>query len=77
MDWIQKKPSACSWALKLIKDSFHPGGKLGDKLVETEIGSRRCGRASICNTGKPQADAGEQARPAWVMLPLRCARPRR
>ncbi|MFP5234233.1 MAG: hypothetical protein ACLGQX_16650 [Acidobacteriota bacterium] len=40
MDWIQKKPSACSWALKLIKDSFHPGGKLGDKLVETEIGSR-------------------------------------
>jgi hypothetical protein len=35
MDWTQNKPNARYWALKLIKDSFHPG----DKLVQTSIGS--------------------------------------
>lgn len=35
MDWTQNKPNARFWALKLIKDSFHPG----DKLVETKIDS--------------------------------------
>jgi hypothetical protein len=35
MDWVTNKPNARFWALKLLKDSFHPG----DKLVETSIGS--------------------------------------
>lgn len=33
MDWTTNQPNARFWALKLIKDSFHPG----DKLVETTI----------------------------------------
>jgi Glycosyl hydrolases family 39 len=36
MDWVTNKPNARYWALKLIKDNFHPG----DKLVETSVGSR-------------------------------------
>jgi hypothetical protein len=35
MDWVTNKPNARFWALKLIKDNFHPG----DKLVETSAGS--------------------------------------
>ncbi len=35
MDWTNDKPNARYWALKLIKDSFHPG----DKLVKTSITS--------------------------------------
>jgi hypothetical protein len=36
MDWATNKPNARFWALKLLRDSFHPG----DKLVETSIASR-------------------------------------
>jgi hypothetical protein len=35
MDWVTNKPNARFWALKLLKDSFHPG----DQLVETSISS--------------------------------------
>jgi len=34
MNWVNNKPNARFWVLKLIKDSFHPG----DTLVETELG---------------------------------------
>jgi hypothetical protein len=34
MDWTTNQPNARFWALKLIKDSFHPG----DKMVETDLG---------------------------------------
>lgn len=33
MDWITNKPNPRFWALKLIKDNFHPG----DTLVETNL----------------------------------------
>ncbi len=33
MNWVTNKPNARFWALKLIKDSFHPG----DTLVETSL----------------------------------------
>jgi hypothetical protein len=33
MNWQDNKPNARYWALKLIKDNFHPG----DKLVETNL----------------------------------------
>jgi hypothetical protein len=33
MNWQDNKPNARYWALKLIKDDFHPG----DKLVETNL----------------------------------------
>jgi hypothetical protein len=35
MDWTNNKPNARFWVLKLIEDSFHPGGT----LVETSIDS--------------------------------------
>jgi hypothetical protein len=35
MDWTTNQPNARFWALRLIKDSFHPG----DKLVETTVHS--------------------------------------
>jgi hypothetical protein len=31
IDWVNGKPNARYWVLKLIKDNFHPG----DKMVET------------------------------------------
>jgi hypothetical protein len=33
MNWVDNKPNARFWVLKLIKDNFHPG----DKLVETKL----------------------------------------
>ncbi len=33
MNWLNDKPNARFWVLKLIKDNFHPG----DKLVETKL----------------------------------------
>src|ERR1035438_3360661 len=35
MNWLNNKPNARFWVLKLLKDSFHPG----DKLVETAVSS--------------------------------------
>jgi hypothetical protein len=48
MDETRNKLKARGRGLKLIKDSFHPGGELGGelgdklrgKMVETNIGSR-------------------------------------
>jgi hypothetical protein len=49
MDWINNKPNARFWVLKLIKDSFHPG----DKLVETSIDSDDlAAQAFITPTGR-------------------------
>ncbi len=33
MDWTTNQPNARFWALKLLKDTFHPG----DKMVETDL----------------------------------------
>ena len=61
MNWLNNKPNARFWVLKLIKDNFHPG----DKLVDYETG--RAGKrerrgASLHHAGWAQAAAGEQTR---------------
>lgn len=39
MNWINNKPNARFWVLKLIKDNFHPG----DSLVDTSIAGQGSG----------------------------------
>ncbi len=49
MNWATNKPNARFWALKLLKDSFHPG----DRLVETSIGSHDlAAQAFLTSTGQ-------------------------
>jgi hypothetical protein len=42
MNWVNNKPNARYWVLKLLKDNFHPG----DKLVETGIGGENSDNVS-------------------------------
>ena len=66
MDWTQNKPNARYWALKLIKDSFHPG----DKLVQTSIGSGDvAAQACITPAGHKLLLANMRDRSIEVALP--------
>jgi hypothetical protein len=38
IDWVNGKPNARYWVLKLIKDNFHPGDKILDTTGDTSAG---------------------------------------
>ncbi len=42
MNWLNNKPNARFWVLKLIKDNFHPG----DKLVDTKLEGQGSGNVA-------------------------------
>jgi hypothetical protein len=66
MDWVTNQPNARFWALKLIKDSFHPG----DKLVETQLGSRDVtAQAFITPAGKKLLLVNRRNRELQIALP--------
>lgn len=66
MDWRENKPNARYWVLKLIKDSFHPG----DKLVQTEIGSRDvAGQAFATPSGRKLLLANLRNRTREIAVP--------
>lgn len=66
MDWTRNKPNARFWALKLIKDSFHPG----DRLVQTELGSHDvAAQAFVTAAGRRLLLANERDRQINVSLP--------
>jgi hypothetical protein len=65
MDWVTNKPNARFWALKLIKDSFHPG----DRLVETSIGSADlAAQAFLTSTGQKLLLVNKRNRASEVQL---------
>lgn len=66
MDWIQNKPNARFWVLKLIKDSFRPG----DSLVDTDIGSDDvAAQAFVTRGGRKLLLANKRNRAVEVILP--------
>jgi hypothetical protein len=66
MNWIDNKPNARYWVLKLIKDSFHPG----DQLVETAIGSDDlAAQAFITPSGPKLLIANKRDRAIEIALP--------
>ena len=66
MDWTNNQPNARFWALKLIKDSFHPG----DKLVETFWrGKDIDAQAFVTPAGRKLLLANKRNREIAVSLP--------
>ncbi len=51
MNWQNNKPNARFWALKLIKDNFHPGDKLVDTKLEGEGSGNVAAQAYVTATG--------------------------
>jgi hypothetical protein len=65
MDWVTNQPNARFWALKLIKDNFHPG----DKLVETSVKSHDlAAQAFITTSGHKLLLVNKRNREAEVAL---------
>jgi hypothetical protein len=66
MDWENNKPNARFWALKLLKDSFHPG----DEMVETSVGSKDlAAQAYITSTGRKMLIVNKRNRALEISLP--------
>jgi hypothetical protein len=67
MNWKNGKPNARYWALKLIKDNFHPG----DTLVETKFSrySEVDGQAFATPTGQRLLLLNRRNRAVEVTLP--------
>jgi hypothetical protein len=66
MNWENDKPNARFWVLKLIKDSFHPG----DKLVETIINSGElAAQAFVTPEGRKLLLVNKRDRAVDVRLP--------
>jgi hypothetical protein len=69
MNWLDNKPNARFWVLKLIKDNFHPG----DTLVETKIDGGDSGdveaQAFITPAGHKLLLANKRGQPVSVTLP--------
>ncbi|HTB97376.1 MAG TPA: hypothetical protein VK716_10240 [Terracidiphilus sp.] len=65
MNWIDNKPNARFWVLKLLHDNFHEG----DKLVETKIeGSDVAAQAFVTSTGKKLLLANKRNKAVTVTL---------
>jgi hypothetical protein len=66
MNWVDNKPNARFWVLKLIKDSFHPS----DQLVETSTGSDDlAAQAFITPSGRKLLVANKRDRAVEIALP--------
>lgn len=67
MNWQNDKPNARFWALKLIKDSFHPG----DTLVETTVESSSdvAAQAFVTPTGRKLLLANKRNRSISISVP--------
>ena len=66
MDWENNKPNARFWALKLLKDSFHPG----DEMVDTSVGSKDlAAQAYITSTGRKMLIVNKRNRALEISLP--------
>ncbi len=66
MDWTTNQPNARFWVLKLIKDSFHPG----DKLVETVVNTRDlASQAFVTPAGRKLLLVNKRNREIAVSLP--------
>jgi hypothetical protein len=69
MNWLDNKPNARFWVLKLIKDNFHPG----DTLVETKIDGGDSGdveaQAFITPAAHKLLLANKRGQPVSVTLP--------
>lgn len=69
MNWVNNKPNARFWVLKLLKDNFHPG----DTLVATELGGIASvdtdGQAFITPAGKKLLLANKRDHAIEIPLP--------
>jgi hypothetical protein len=69
IDWTTNQPNARFWALKLLKDSFHPG----DRLVETDLAASLAGdiesQGYMTATGRKLLIINKRNRPIEVTLP--------
>jgi hypothetical protein len=52
MNWQNNKPNARFWALKLIKDNFHPGDKLVDTKLEGQGSGNVAAQAYVTPAGR-------------------------
>ena len=52
MNWLNDKPNARFWVLKLIKDNFHPGDKLVDTKVEGQGSGNVVAQAYVTPGGR-------------------------
>lgn len=67
IDWINGKPNARYWVLKLIKDNFHPGDKIVDTTGEPVEGLTA--QAFLAQTGRKLLLVNQRNRSIEVTLP--------
>lgn len=67
IDWVNGKPNARYWVLKLLKDNFHPG----DQIVETKVNSDLgvTAQAFATPTGRKVLLVNQRNRVATISLP--------
>jgi len=66
MNWVDNKPNARFWVLKLLKDSFHPG----DEMVDTSVGSKDlAAQAYITSAGRKMLIVNKRDRVLEITLP--------
>jgi hypothetical protein len=74
VDWVNSKPNARYWVLKLIKDNFHPG----DKIVETtgDPSDGVTAQGFDTSTGRKLLLVNQRNRSIEVTFPLRAGQAR-
>jgi hypothetical protein len=68
MNWLNNKPNARFWALKLIKDNFHPGDKLVDTKVKGEGSGNVAAQAYVTPAGRKVLLANKRNRAVEVSV---------
>ncbi len=69
MNWVDNKPNARFWVLKLIKDNFHAGDRLVDGSLDGANSSDVEGQAFITPSGRKALLANKRNRAISVVLP--------
>ena len=67
IDWVNGKPNARYWVLKLIKDNFHPGDKIVETTGDTSAGVTA--QAFDTSTGRKLLLVNQRNRSIEVTLP--------
>jgi hypothetical protein len=69
MDWTSNQPNARFWALKLLKDSFHPGDKMVETYLAPLITSDVEAQAFLTPSGRKLLLINKRNRPIDISLP--------
>jgi len=70
MDWSTNKPNARFWALKLLKDSFHPGDRMIDTSLNSALALDVEGQGYITSSGRKLLLINKRNRAIEIALPM-------